>query len=137
MRMHEISLARLQALRRHVQQSLETIRANEPFYTADGQAKPERNDLLEVVNILGCKPASRYKPRTYMWAAGCALETTMEAFTGKEALPDLYHIKRYLSTVSNKTKGKYRFEQWANTLFFLGRFRNKLTNKIATERKTS
>lgn len=132
MEMSESSLKRLRKLRGHVQRSLEVIRANEPFRLPDGQKKPEWNDLKEVVDVLCCRQPKRY---AYMWAVAGALEGTMEAFTGRESLPDVHHVRRYLSGVLGKTKGEYEFEHRANTLFLLGRFRTKLTNRIAVAQK--
>lgn len=133
--MNENSLRRLRILRKHIQRALEMIRANESFRLADGREKPERNDLQNVVDVLGCRKQERYRPYTYMRAVAGALEATMAAFTGRETLSDLQCLKRYLLGVLNKTTGKYAFEYQANTLFFLGRFRTKITNRIAAAQK--
>lgn len=135
MEMSKRSLVRLRALRNHVQRSLETIRANESFRSIDGYAKPEWRSLKKVVDILGCRKQEHYQKYTYMRAVAGALESTMAAFVGKESLPDLHHIQRYLSTVLSKTQGGYKYGYQVDILFFLGRFRNKLTNRIAAAQK--
>lgn len=126
----------LRRFRANVQRVLVAVRENKPFFSEDGQRKPQRDDLLQVVEVLKhCRRKTLYPRATPMRAIAASIEYATQVFSGKGALSSTVGVRRYfLYILNHKNSGKYRYQD--DLILFLIRLRNKVGNSITLAHRT-